>query len=130
MNRPIQIVLCIIFGQLLIASAFGQTQVSPQEERLNSFHSICSDPRSTHSRYYSSVNQQGDTITFTVKDSWNGLSRDGREGRVKQWFTLWSGMGGARGFREKPSDFKIKIKHQDSGRVIATWDSLLCYKEN
>jgi hypothetical protein len=91
-------------------------------ERLNTFDSLQREDR--WHLVYAGVSQQGTRLTFFVTDYWNSMSKDLREVFVKQSFVRFFAMGGPRNIKEKSEDFQIEVRHKDSDRVVATWDSL------
>lgn len=90
------------------------------QERLESFNQIQSN--NNRKNIYDGVSQSGKKLTFFVKDSWNNLSSDMKEAYVKDSFTLFIAMGGPRQIEEKPEDYMIEVRHQNSDRILATWD--------
>lgn len=97
------------------------------KERLESFNYLMSTGQL--SRIYAGVNQNDKELTLKVNSAWRILSASEKEGFVREAFILFMGMGGARGLKERPGDYKIKIVPVGGGRTLATWDDWAGFKE-
>lgn len=95
-------------------------------ERLQSFDKLERGGR--WKGVYAGVEQDGKKLTFHVKDSWNQMSKDLKETFVRDCYTLFFSMGGPRNIQERPEDFTIEVRHNESHRVVATWGALFGFR--
>jgi biopolymer transport protein ExbD len=93
-----------------------------RDEMLDALNGL--ESKNMYRDLYAGLSMQNNTLTIKVNDSWSYMSKDARIGFIKHIGTMWFGMCGARKLHINPDDFYIKINHDQSGRTVATWDSL------
>lgn len=65
----------------------------------------------------------GESVVVKVNENWNDLSKDMKIAYIKHVVSVWAGMHGARGLAFDPDKFDVTLKHDESGRTVATWGS-------
>lgn len=99
-----------------------QTNPTLEADRLNAFNDL--ESNNVDRPFYRGVEVRGRQVTIKIADAWHLLSRDRKEALCHGMFSRWFALGGPRGIKEDSSDFRFQFRHAESGRVIATWDSL------
>ncbi len=94
------------------------------QEMMESFNIVESKHNEYGSIYAGLTFQNPNTLIIYVNDRWNYISKDTQLGFIKQVGMLWGGMTGARKLEFTYDDFNIIVRHKQSDRTVATWDSL------
>jgi len=122
MKRTIVILLVASIVHIPLHAAGESSLSNVSVERLDAFNIVQS--KNMRKELHADAFQSGNNLTMLVTDRWNYISRDMKEAYIKDSLSLFFGMGGARGIKEKPSDLNVEVKHVKSGRTLATWDGL------
>lgn len=120
------ILVALLLGFFAVATS-AQTPAEVVGERLTSFNKVQSSLPARQA-IHAGVRQDGKLLTLMVSDNWRLLSPDLQTHYVKSSLQTFFGMGGARKIVENPRDYKVEVKHQASGRLLATWDELFGIK--
>jgi len=97
-----------------------------RSERMRTFNQLESE---AWPGLYDGARDQGQVLTIFVRDRWNYMSKDMREAFVQKTMTLYFGMGAVRHIPEKLEAYTVEVKHDESGRVVARWGSILGFRD-
>ncbi len=102
-------------------------QTNLTEARLTAFNNL--QKTSTQKEVHAGASQIGNILILYVNDRWHLLSRDMKEVYTRESLQGFLMTGGLLNIQEN-TGYSIQVIHNQSGWVLATWDSLRGFKLN
>jgi hypothetical protein len=96
--------------------------VERQQDRMDVFNSTMTDNK--WRGMYAGARYNNSVLVVLVNDTWHLASEDAQQGWTMNVVRLWVSLGAVRYLDESLNNLDVEIRHVDSNRVLAKWNSI------